>query len=401
MDYEFFAFLSVILLSTQLLGRISKKIKLPAVVGALIAGILLGPSALNWVRLGGASGGFITMSAEIGVVLLMFTAGLETDLKELKNNLFSSLIVAILGIFLPLLCGFFAYLGFFREGLTDYNAILKTIFMGVILTATSVSITVETLREMGKLRGKVATTILGAAVIDDVLGVVVLSVITSLKDPATKISTVFFNIFWFSLSVAVIWVIITILRKHNKLNQESPAAVAFSLVLCFLLAWMSEDVYQIADVTGAYFAGLILSQLKGASYIEKQCKTPLNLFFSPIFFASVGLKVSLSGMTMQLWVFSIVLLVIAIFSKIVGCGLGAQISKYSWKDSLRIGVGMMARGEVALIMAQKGLENGLLPENLFSPVVIVVMITTLLAPIILSFIMEDKCNKAQAIIMNP
>lgn len=233
MDYEFFALLSIILLSTQLLGRISKRIQLPAVVGALIAGILLGPSALDWVRLGTTSGGLVTMSAEIGVVLLMFTAGLGTDLKELKSNLFSSLIVAVLGIILPLICGSLAYLFYYREGLGDYDTILRTIFMGVILTATSVSITVETLQEMGKLKGKVATTILGAAVIDDILGVIVLSIITSLKDPGTKISTVFSNILWFSISIAALWFFISILKKHNKLNRESHAAVVFALVLCF------------------------------------------------------------------------------------------------------------------------------------------------------------------------
>lgn len=152
---------------------------------------------------------------------------------------------------------------------------------------------------------------------------------------------------------------------------------------------MAEGIYQIADVTGAYFAGLILSQLKNARYIEEQCKVPLDLFFAPIFFASVGLRISLKEMDGMLWGFSVIFLLVAVLTKIIGCGLGAKLTGGSLKESLQIGIGMMARGEVALVMAQKGVETGLLPEQLFAPVVLVVLATTLAAPVLLSVVMRD------------
>lgn len=390
MNYDFFAFLSVILLMTQVMGKVSRRFNMPIVVGALIAGILLGPSVLNWVPLNGVSGGFVTMAAEIGVVLLMFTAGLETNIKDMTSNLFPSVAVAVLGILFPLAGGFFSYTVYFREGMDDYGAVLTAVFMGVVLTATSVSITVEVLREMGKLNGKVGTIILGAAVIDDILGVIALSVITSLKQPSVKVSSVLFNIFWFFCTIAIQWWVVTMLKRHHRLKTENQSAVIFSMVFCFLLAWTSETIYQVADVTGAYFAGLMLSQLSNAHYIEKQSKIPLNLFFAPIFFASVGLKVSLNNMDSALWIFAILFTLVAVLAKILGCGLGAKLTKCGWKDSLRIGIGMMARGEVALIMAQKGLDTGLLPERLFSLIVLVVLVTTLVAPVMLSVAMKDR-----------
>lgn len=395
MNYDFFAFLSVILLMTQIMGKLSRRFNMPAVVGALIAGILLGPSVFNWVPLNGVSGGFVTMAAEIGVVLLMFTAGLETNINDLKSNLLPSAAVAVLGILFPLAGGFLSYTVYFQAGMGDYETVLTAMFMGVVLIATSVSITVEVLRELGKLSGKVGTIILGAAVIDDILGVIALSVITSLREPSAKVSSVLFNILWFFCSVVFLWWIVATLKKRGRLKAENQSAVIFALVVCFLMAWIAESVHQVADVTGAYFAGLMLSQLSNAHYIEKQSKIPLELFFSPIFFASVGLKVSLGNMDSTLWIFAILLMLVAVLTKILGCGLGAKLAKCSWKDSLRIGIGMMARGEVALIMAQKGLDTGLLPEHLFSLVVLVVLVTTLAAPVMLSVAMKDKSDKKE------
>lgn len=401
MNFLFFLFLAIILFFAHVLGKISSKFKMPAVLGELIAGILLGPSVLNLINLSNTAGDYINMSAELGVVLLMFTAGLETELKDLMENLFASIVVAILGIVVPLFSGAAAYALYFGQMPTSFDVALEVLFVGVVLTATSVGITVEVLREMGKLKSRVATTIMGAAVIDDILGVVVLSVVTSLKVPGTSISNVLLHILAFSVVIGILLFSLDYIEEHTRgfverhqiffIRQES--AVVLAWAFCFFLAWASEAIFEVADITGAYFCGLMLSRLDHANYVLQHSKLPLELFFAPIFFVSVGLKVALGGMTASLWIFALILSVIAALSKVVGCGLGAKMAHYSTKDSLRIGVGMMARGEVALIMAQKGLGAGLLSEELFAPLILVVLITTLIAPIVLSVIMKDSYEK--------
>lgn len=396
MEFLFFLFLAIILIFAHELGKISTKLKMPAVLGELIAGILLGPSVLNLINLGNSAGEYINLSAELGVVLLMFTAGLETEMKDLMENLFASLVVATLGIVVPLGGGALAYALYFGQMPVDLNTTLEVLFVGVVLTATSVSITVEVLREMGKLKSRVATTVMGAAVIDDILGVVVLSVVTSLKVPGTSITGVLLHILAFAITIAVLWVAMAAIKRSKFRSEKNNGAVILAWAFCFLLAWASEAIFEIADITGAYFCGLMLSRQDNVNFILNQSKLPLELFFAPIFFVSVGLKVSLGGMTGELWIFAIILSVIAALSKVIGCGLGAKIARYSTMDSLRIGVGMMARGEVALIMAQKGLSAGLLEEFLFAPLILVVLITTLIAPIILSVIMREPEDKMLA-----
>ena len=189
-SYNFLLFLAIILISTKVLGLYSKRVHMPQVVGALLAGIILGPSFLGIISLKGTTGTFLECIAEVGVIFLMFSAGLGTELNELKENWVAALIVATIGVIVPIVGGFLGYAFFFHVPLSDYTEFLKAIFVGVVLSATSVSITVETLRELGKLKGKVGTTILGAAVIDDILGIIVLTIVTSLQDSSVHISVV-------------------------------------------------------------------------------------------------------------------------------------------------------------------------------------------------------------------
>jgi Kef-type K+ transport system membrane component KefB len=395
-SYEFLLFLAIIMISTKILGLFSRKINMPAVVGALLAGVILGPACLNWITLEGSTGVFLEEMAEIGVILLMFNAGLETDLSELMKNGVASAITAVMGVIIPLIGGFIGYALFFHTDFADYTEVLKAVFVGVVLTATSVSITVETLRELGKLKGKVGAMILGAAVIDDILGIVVLTIVTSLKDTSVSPVSVLVKIVLYFIMIAILWFILFKIRRFVEMQDEKRRVVIICVAICFVLAYVSEKFFGIADITGAYFAGLMLCSLKVGPYVARRCEIPSYLIFSPVFFASVGLKVTLGGMDKSIWIFAILLLIIAIFSKIVGCGLGAKLCGCTGKEALQIGIGMVSRGEVALIVAQKGYACGLLDDVLFAPIVIVVIVTTLLTPMLLKIVMKDKDEKAVA-----
>lgn len=389
-SYSFLLFLAIIMISTKVLGLFSRKIHMPAVVGALAAGVILGPSGFGMITLEGSTGTFLEELAEIGVILLMFNAGLETDLSELKKNGVASLVTALIGVVVPLLGGFLGYAFFFHTDFSDYTEMLKAVFVGVVLTATSVSITVETLREMGKLKGKVGTTILGAAILDDIIGIIVLTVVTSLKDTSVSPVSVLLKILGYFVFIAVITVVLVKMKSYVEMQDEKRRVVILSVAFCFVMAYVSEEFFGIADITGAYFAGLMLCSMKIGPYVARRCEIPSYLIFSPVFFASVGLKVTLGGMDAGIWIFSMILLVIAILSKVVGCGLGARFCGCTGREALQIGVGMVSRGEVALIVAQKGYASGLLDNQLFAPIVLVVIVTTLLTPILLKVVMKDK-----------
>ncbi|MDD6243540.1 MAG: cation:proton antiporter [Roseburia hominis] len=395
-SYSFLLFLAIIMISTKILGLFTRKIHMPAVVGALVAGVILGPSCLNLITLTGDTGVFLEQMAEIGVILLMFNAGLETDLSELKKNGVASFVTALIGVVVPLLGGFLGYAFFFHTDFSDYDEVLKAVFVGVVLTATSVSITVETLREMGKLKGKVGTTILGAAVIDDIIGIIVLTIVTSLKDTSVSPITVVLKIVLYFVFIAVLIFVLAKLKVFVEEQDEKRRTAIICVALCFILSYISEEYFGIADITGAYFAGLMLCTMKVGPYVARRCEIPSYLIFSPVFFASVGLKVTLGGMDASIWIFAIILLVIAILSKVAGCGLGAKICGCTGKEAFQVGIGMISRGEVALIVAQKGYASGMLDDVLFAPIVLVVIVTTLITPILLKLVMKDNDSEKAA-----
>lgn len=384
-SYSFLLVIAVILLSTKVLGLLSERVHMPQVVGALLAGLILGPSMLGLVQ----ETDFLLKVSEIGVIILMFTAGLDTDLKELKKTGVASFIIAIIGVVVPLVGGYFCYHLFFYNG-ADPLTVLKGLFIGVILTATSVSITVETLREMGHLRGKIGTAILGAAVIDDVLGLIALTVISAFTDKSVHLSAVFLRIGLFFLFVGVVgFIAYSIFKRVDNRWGEKRRIAIIGLSFCLIMAYISETVFGIADITGAYVAGLILCNImRTRTFIAKKMTVISYMFFSPLFFASVGIKTQLSGMTGTLLIFSCVLLVVAILTKILGCAFGAKLCKFTNHEALCVGVGMISRGEVALIVAQKGAQAGLVDAHMFPAVVLVVIITTLITPIMLKMAMK-------------
>ena len=392
-SYDFLLSLAVILLATKALGVLSERVHMPQVVGALVAGVLLGPSVFGFV----SETDFLVKTSEIGVIMLMFLAGLDTDLAELKKTGFASFVIAVIGAVLPLIGGTICYEIFFKD-LADPMDFLKALFIGVVLTATSVSITVETLREMGKLKGKVGTAVLGAAVIDDILGIIVLTVITGFADPSVKPIRVMGNIALFFVFIAIIGIIFyKAFQKMDIIWSNHRRLAIVSLAFCFILSYIAEVFFGIADITGAYFAGIILCNILDLrEYVAKKINIMNYMFFAPIFFSSIGIKTNLEGFTSEIAAFSIVLLIIAILTKVLGCGLGAKLFKFTNHEALAVGVGMISRGEVALIVAQKGAAAGLINTDLFPAIVLVVVVTTLVTPILLKLVMNKEPKLSNA-----
>lgn len=387
-SYDFLFVSAIILLSTKVFGLLSQKVHMPQVVGALTVGIILGPGCLNVL----AETDFLMKSAEIGVIFLMFQAGLDTEFEELKRTGKASFIIALIGVIVPFLGGTIVYLLFFHSSVMTSIDLLKACFVGVILTATSVSISVETLKEMGKLKGKIGTSILGAAIIDDILGIIVLTVITGITSPKEGgIATVLIKILLFFIFIGICAFVIqkTLKRFPNIYPTGKRRTAIYSAAFCLIMAYCSEVFFGVADITGAYFAGLILCNSgEIRNYVARRVSIVSYMFFTPIFFASIGMKTVLSGMTSSLLLFSIVLLIVAILSKVIGCGLGAKICGYTNNEALSVGIGMISRGEVALIVAQKGSQAGLIAQDMFPAVIFVVIITVLLTPILLKVQMK-------------
>lgn len=394
-SYTYLLDLALILISTKLLGLLTRRVKMPQVVGALLAGLILGPDCLGILK----ETEFIHQVSEIGVIVLMFCAGLETDIGELKRTGKASFIIALMGVLIPLVGGYGIAWIFNRPGMIESTATasttLQNFFIGVILTATSVSISVETLKEMGKLNTKAGNAILGAAVIDDILGIIALTVITSLADPSVNVAMVFVKIIGFFVFVGVGgYIIHAVFQKWVQgYKRDLQRFVIVSFVICLLFSYCAEQFFGVADITGAFFAGLIITNTTHTNYIARRFNILSYILLSPVFFASIGIQVELPDMSAMIIIFAVALVVVAVLTKVIGCGLGAKLCHYSTQDCLRIGAGMISRGEVALIVASKGNAVGLMPSSLLGPVVIVVVITTIISPIFLKMTFASKGNE--------
>ena len=397
-DISYLLDLALILLGTKALGLLTGKLQMPQVVGALLAGLILGPACLGIL----SETEFIHELSKVGVIVLMFSAGLETDVKGLKKCGAAAVVIAFLGVSIPLLGG--AIVSYIFNGTlipSDATAslFLQNIFIGVILTATSVSITVETLKELGKLNSDAGTAIMGAAIIDDILGIIALTVITGVSNPTSGagISTVLLKILvFFILAFGVGYIFYRVFKEWTAhADKDRRRFVIISFVFCLLLSYVAEQYFGVADITGAYLAGLMISQTKRREYIESRFSHLSYIMLSPIFFASIGIKVVLPKMTMPIIVFTISIVVVAALAKIIGCGFGAKLFKYSNKECLQIGAGMVSRGEVALVVMDKG-GSALMPSNLQGPIVIMVVATTIIAPILLKILFKDSKKKQSA-----
>lgn len=393
--YKYLLDIALILISTKVLGMTTRKIQLPQVVGALLAGLVLGPAFLGIIE----ETTFITNIAEIGVIILMFTAGMETDITELKKSGPAALLIALLGVLFPLLGGYIVA-HFFNHGTGDM-VILQNIFIGVVLTATSVSITVETLRELGKLSTKSGNAILGAALIDDLLGILGLTVITSFADTSVSITTSMLKILGFFVFVAICGVIMykIILPWFNSYKKDLKRFAIFAFTICLIMSYASEKFFGVSDITGAFVAGILLANSKRTPFLVSRFDTLSFLLLSPVFFANVGLKVRIEEISTEFIILSVILFIVAVITKVIGCGLGAKICKYTNLQAAKIGFGMVSRGEVALIVATKGIALGLMPDNFFAPLIIMVIATTIFAPIALKLVYKHQFNIEADVVM--
>lgn len=392
--YSIFKDLAIIIVFAKFFGMLARKCKAPQVVGEILAGLLIGPSLLGLVQ----QSDFLAGMAEVGVVLLMFSAGLETDLKELLKTGPVALLIACAGVFVPLLGGTLLYMGFYGAAPWGSERFYIAVFIGVIMTATSVSITVESLKEMGKLKGKVGTTILSAAIIDDVIGILVLTFVIGFKSPDNNpgkvvLSTILFFVFAFVVG----FILFKIFKYYDEKHPHTRRIPILSLALCLAFAYIAERYFGIADITGAYVAGIVLCSMKDSRYVDEKMEVSSYMMFGPIFFASIGLKTNIDNVDGTILLFSLAFVAVALITKIVGCGLMAKVCRFGTKDCLKIGVGMMTRGEVALIVAQKGLSVGLLTPVYFTSVILLIIVSSVLTPIILKLLYaKDKPETASA-----
>lgn len=389
-----FLYLGVILLTTKILGIICRKIGLPQVVGALLAGMLLGPIS-GFIKVGANAEIDIVLKAlsQIGVLMIMFSSGLDTNIKEIKKNGLPSLVITIMGVVVPLLFGFLVGWGIDKkfapfEGQAD---VLHSLFFGIMLTATSVGITVEVLKELGKLKGRVGSSILSAAILDDIIGILILSIVIGMNGTGgegnvsvteTVIRVLLFFVFAAGAGVMCHY-LIKWLSKRFPVSRRIPI---FGLVICFIFAWASEALFGVAAITGAFVAGVVMSNMTSTQYIEKKIDTNSYMFFGPIFFANIGIGMDFSTFNVELLGFSAAFVVAGLLAKILGCGAGALACKYSLKDSVRVGFGMMARGEVVLIVAKKGIDAGVIDAKYMFPVVMLIIISSFLTPICLKLL---------------
>lgn len=375
--------LAIIVIFAKTFGIIARKCKAPQVVGEIIAGLLIGPSLLGIVQLSD----FLGQMAEIGVVLLMFGAGLVTNLRDLIKTGFKATLIACAGVFVPLAGGTLLYAGFYGFAAVGSDDFYSALFTGVILTATSVSITVETLREMGKLKGIIGTTIMSAAIIDDVIGIIVLTIVMGMKDASQSAGVVVVNtVLFFLLSIVIGFVIFKIFTKFDARYPHTRRIPIFGLALCFAMAYIAERFFGIADITGAYVAGIILCSIQDHDYIARKMDINSYMLFGPVFFASIGLRTDISEMDFSIVLFAIAFVVVGMGCKVVGCSLAARGCGFKWSDSFKIGVGMMTRGEVALIVSQKGLSVGLMNPVYFTAVILLIITSSILTPIILKLL---------------
>ena len=382
MSYHYLLDLALILLSTKLLGIATGKFQMPRVVGALLAGLVLGPAVLNIL----SETAFLAQLSELGVIVILFAAGMGTDLRELRSAGKSGFLVALCGVLVPMLMGTgFGWLAG-ELGWLPGNTFLENIFLGTVLTATSVSITVETLKELGYLDTKVGSTILAAALIDDVLGLIALTLVSSMAGGGGSLPLVLLKIVLFFVFAAItayggIWLFRRMISMaHEKNLRRYPV---FAFVLCLLLAYCAEEFFGVADIIGAFTAGLVVACTPKADYIRSKFEPLSYLLLTPVFFAGIGIKVELPQLNGTLVLFSLLLLTVAILSKIIGCGLGAKVCGFNGRECIQVGCGMACRGEVALIVANRGLSMGVLSQAMMTPIVITVVGCAVLTPILL------------------
>ena len=380
--------LTILLFIAKVFGLVAKRIGVPEVVGQIVAGLLLGPAILNIVT----ESDFLQQMAEIGVMMIMFEAGLDTNLDEMRKTGIKAAVIAFMGVIVPITLGMVLYMAFYGFAGPGSDQFLQGLFIGTIISATSVSITVAALKELGKLNDAVGTAITGAAIIDDVIGIVALTLVISLKggSGSANLGVVILKVAVFFACAVGSGLLVNRfmhwLDDHYPHTRRMPIA---SLCYCFLLGYIAETYFGIADITGAYLAGVVLCNLSDRDYIERRIDISAYMVFAPLFFTGIGLKTSFGSMNTKLVIFSILFVLVALGAKVIGCGGSALFLGFKKKDALKIGIGMMSRGEVALITAQKGLAAGLLSADFFSAIILLIIVSSIVTPTFLKRVYSD------------
>ena len=378
-----------------MVGHITARLGQPSVLGKIIIGIIIGPAVLGWIQ----DTEVITTFSQIGVLFLMFLAGLETDLKDMNQNKKAAIYVALGGIIAPIILSYF--------GAQFYGmSFEESIFIGLLLAATSVSISVQALRELGWLNSREGSVLLGAAVLDDIVVVILIAVAMSFFTGSDMNLALMIGkklLFFILLILISKWILPHFIRlfTHFKVTESVLSA---GIIFCFGMSYLAESL-GIAGIIGAFFAGIAIGRTEFKKEIEHKVEPIAYGIFVPFFFVSIGLAVTFEGISEQIN-FIIVFSIIAIISKFVGAGIGAKMAGFNTKSSMGIGAGMISRGEVALILATIGLEAGLLPANYYTTMIIVVIVTTIVTPPLLKMIFGkrqahvDQAHLAQVHVAN-
>jgi Kef-type K+ transport system membrane component KefB len=386
-------FLSIILFLAKLGGLISSSLRQPSVLGELMVGLLLGPSLINILHLPVFENMYmesiVDSIAEIGVLLLMFVAGLELHISELLRNSKVSAFAGILGVLMPIGLGWGVGILF---GFQTSHAL----FLGLALGATSVSISAQTLIEMKSLRSRVGLGLLGAAVFDDILVILLLSSFLALQLGGTgilDIGLIFLKMAAF-LVFSVLYGLYILPRLTRKISTLpiSQGVVTLALITMFLYGFAAEIVGGMAAITGSFLAGLMFARSPEKDRLERGVNALSYSFFVPIFFVNIGLAVNVRELGAGTVWLLIAIVAVAIAGKLFGAGLGARLAGFSWIESAQLGAGMVSRGEVGLILASVGLNEGLMTSNEFSAVVGMVIISTLITPVLLRFLFSHEAR---------
>jgi len=374
-DTRLLLIIALILLSTKAFAIFMRRLHLPQVIGALLAGVLLGPAVFNLVE----PNETISVIAEFGVILLLFSAGMETDFRQLRSGIKSSLLISLLGV-IAALGGGFAVAYFFDMPL------FESFFVGVIIASMSTSITVEALSEMGKLKSKTGTSLLGASLFDDILVIIILAVTMGMGGSGFSFSSLAVILLkiaaFFAFAIAAGLCVNKLFNwSYGRFGAKRRFTI-FAIAYCFLMAFLAEQ-FGLADITGAYIAGIAFCSTRCVESLETKTQSLSYMLFTPVFLANIGIHTSFDGMTSNLVIFTALLVAVAVISKFAGCGLGAKLSKFSNRESVQVGVGMIARGEVSFIVAAKGIAAGYVSSLMFPSIIVVVLVTVLITPLLL------------------
>lgn len=375
MEYKYLLDIGLIILVVKIFTMITQKIKMPKVLGGLIAGIVLGPAMLDVVQ----NSTILEALSKFGIILIMFLAGMETSIKKFIANSNKYVIIASIGVVVPLILGTIASLIYVQD--------LKTnLFFGAVITATSVSITVETLIEMKKIKSSVGLAILGAGVVDDVIGILFLTII--MNSGNLHISTfalmIIKIILFFGIAIVLGLLFFKIFEKIEQKDVKTEQMPTYSIAFALILAYIAE-IMGVSGIIGAYIAGLVIGNTEKGRKVRGKIDLVVHMIFSPIFFASVGLNLTTLSFSKPIWMFILIFTAVTIISKVIGNGFGAKLCGYPKDKAIQIGIGMATRGEVALIIADEAEKIGLINEEVFSIVIITVMLVTLITPLLLHY----------------